>query len=58
MSSPSGVPLPVDDSADLVLLARAVLADPYWPYHAAITLNVEEPRNLLPDQYKFALKRR
>jgi 2,4-dienoyl-CoA reductase-like NADH-dependent reductase (Old Yellow Enzyme family) len=27
-----------DQHADLVLLARELLRDPYWPYHAAVKL--------------------
>jgi 2,4-dienoyl-CoA reductase-like NADH-dependent reductase (Old Yellow Enzyme family) len=34
--------------ADLVLLARAMLRDPYWPIHAARTLGVDVP---WPEQY-------
>ncbi len=34
--------------ADLVLLARAMLRDPYWPLHAARALGVDVP---WPDQY-------
>jgi 2,4-dienoyl-CoA reductase-like NADH-dependent reductase (Old Yellow Enzyme family) len=34
--------------ADLVLLAREMLRDPYWPLHAAQALGVEAP---WPDQY-------
>ena len=34
--------------ADVVLLARALLRDPYWPLHAARELGVEAP---WPDQY-------
>jgi 2,4-dienoyl-CoA reductase-like NADH-dependent reductase (Old Yellow Enzyme family) len=34
--------------ADAVLLARAVLRDPYWPLHAAKALGVDVP---WPDQY-------
>jgi 2,4-dienoyl-CoA reductase-like NADH-dependent reductase (Old Yellow Enzyme family) len=30
------------DQADLVLLARQMLRDPYWPYRAAIALNEKE----------------
>jgi 2,4-dienoyl-CoA reductase-like NADH-dependent reductase (Old Yellow Enzyme family) len=37
--------------ADLVLLARELLRDPYWPYHAAKTLGVEIP---VPEQYQRA----
>jgi 2,4-dienoyl-CoA reductase-like NADH-dependent reductase (Old Yellow Enzyme family) len=35
--------------ADAVVLARALLRDPYWPRHAAKTLGVALP---WPDQYK------
>lgn len=38
--------------ADLVLLAREFLRDPYWPIHAAKALGVV-PR--IPDQYLRAL---
>lgn len=38
-----------DERADLVLLARKLLRDPYWPLHAARDLNVEME---WPDQYK------
>jgi 2,4-dienoyl-CoA reductase-like NADH-dependent reductase (Old Yellow Enzyme family) len=34
--------------ADLVLLAREMLRDPYWPLHAARTLGVQVR---WPDQY-------
>ncbi|MBI1323364.1 NADH:flavin oxidoreductase/NADH oxidase [bacterium] len=47
-----------EEQADLVLLARSMLADPYWPYHAAVALETGDPGALLPDQYRFALKRR
>jgi 2,4-dienoyl-CoA reductase-like NADH-dependent reductase (Old Yellow Enzyme family) len=44
--------------ADLILLARELLRDPYWPYHAALAL--EDPRSdaVLPVQYARAVKRR
>jgi 2,4-dienoyl-CoA reductase-like NADH-dependent reductase (Old Yellow Enzyme family) len=34
--------------ADAILLARALLADPYWPLHAAKVLGADVP---WPDQY-------
>jgi 2,4-dienoyl-CoA reductase-like NADH-dependent reductase (Old Yellow Enzyme family) len=34
--------------ADVVLLARQMLRDPYWPIHAAIALGDPPP---VPDQY-------
>lgn len=43
--------------ADLVFLARELLRDPYWPYHAAKALGVEDAFNVLPVQYARAVKR-
>ena len=42
---------------DVVLLAREMLRDPYWPYHAAGTLGLEEAETILPVQYARAVKR-
>ncbi len=42
---------------DLVLLGREMLRDPYWPYHAAVTLGVEMASEILPIQYARAVKR-
>ncbi|MER3483545.1 MAG: oxidoreductase [Meiothermus sp.] len=38
--------------ADAVLLARALLRDPYWPYHAAKVLGAEK---VWPPQYERAM---
>ncbi len=43
-----------DGRADLVLLARELLRDPYWPLHAARALGHEAP---VPDQYLRAFRR-
>ena len=40
--------------ADLVLLARELLRDPYWPIHAAQTLH-QRDRAIVPPQYARAL---
>ena len=40
-----------DGEADVVLLARELLRDPYWPLHAARELGVEVP---IPAQYQRA----
>jgi 2,4-dienoyl-CoA reductase-like NADH-dependent reductase (Old Yellow Enzyme family) len=40
-----------DGKADLVLLARELLRDPYWPLHAARKLQAKVP---VPDQYARA----
>jgi 2,4-dienoyl-CoA reductase-like NADH-dependent reductase (Old Yellow Enzyme family) len=36
--------------ADLILLARAMLRDPYWPLHAAVELG-QPDRRRIPNQY-------
>jgi len=45
----------VEGKADVVLLARAMLRDPYWALHATEFLNGDAP---WPDQYAFAVKKR
>ncbi len=40
-----------DGQADIVLLARAMLDDPHWPFHAAKALGRSDYRNVLPPQY-------
>jgi 2,4-dienoyl-CoA reductase-like NADH-dependent reductase (Old Yellow Enzyme family) len=42
---------------DQVVLARELLRDPYWPFHAAKALSVETPQAILPIQYAHWLKR-
>ncbi len=46
-----------DQQCDIVLLARELLRDPYWPYHAAAALGQPNAYNLLPPQYARAVKR-
>ncbi len=46
-----------DQHTDLVMLAREMLRDPYWPYHAAVKLGVEKAFEILPVQYARAVKR-
>lgn len=47
-----------DGHADLVMLAREMLRDPYWPYHAALKLGDERVATILPVQYARAVKPR
>ncbi len=42
-----------ENKADIVLLARAFLRDPYWPYRAARALGAD--KNVLPVQYQRAV---
>lgn len=44
-----------NQQADLVMLARELLRDPYWPYHAARALNHPDPGSVLPVQYARAV---
>jgi len=46
-----------DQHTDLVLLARELLRDSYWPYHAAVKLGSEKAETILPIQYARAVKR-
>lgn len=43
--------------ADVIMLARALLADPNWPFHAAKKLGIALPQNVLPIQFGHWLKR-
>lgn len=47
-----------DEQTDLVMLAREMLRDPYWPYHAALQLGDEAASSMLPIQYARAVKAR
>ena len=47
-----------DQHTDLVMLAREMLRDPYWPYHAALELGDEKAASMLPVQYARAVKPR
>lgn len=40
-----------DGRVDVVLLARAMLDDPHWPFHAAKALGLADYKKLLPSQY-------
>ncbi len=46
------------EKLDVVLLAKGLLADPHWPYHAAKALGIDHPGNVLPAQYAGWLKGR
>lgn len=47
-----------DGNADLVLLAREMLRDPYWPFHAARALGDAKAVDILPVQYARAVRER
>jgi len=47
-----------EGKADIVLLARELMRDPYWPYHAARELESElgiEAKKVLPPNYSYAI---
>ena len=43
--------------ADLVAMARGLMADPNFPYHAAAALGHPEPHAVLPSNYALVLQR-
>ena len=44
--------------ADLMLLATAMLNDPYWPFHAARTLGSTSGQGVpMPDPYRYVVDR-
>ena len=45
------------EQLDLVFLAKTLLSDPHWPYHAAQELGIETRESVLPAQYAHWLKR-
>ena len=47
-----------DGKADLIALGRELLANPCWPYRAALELGLDEPDSVLPMEYGFYLSRR
>ena len=47
-----------DGKADLIAIGRELLANPSWPYRAALELGLEEPDSVLPMEYGFYLSRR
>jgi len=44
-----------DGSIDLLMLGRPTLANPHWPYYAAMVLGENAPLDLMPDQYRYFL---
>ncbi|NMZ63449.1 NADH:flavin oxidoreductase/NADH oxidase [Pseudomonas oryzihabitans] len=46
-----------DEQLDLVMVGRAHLADPHWPYYAAKALGVDKPSWVLPAPYAHWLER-
>ncbi|HWA01940.1 MAG TPA: NADH:flavin oxidoreductase/NADH oxidase [Rhizomicrobium sp.] len=42
--------------ADIIMLARAMLRDPNWPYHAARALGRKDAATMLPSQYAYWLR--
>jgi 2,4-dienoyl-CoA reductase-like NADH-dependent reductase (Old Yellow Enzyme family) len=47
-----------EGSADLIAIGREFIADPYWPYHAALALGLPDAHALLPQGYAFYMARR
>ena len=47
-----------EGQADLVALGREIMYNPFWPLHAAQTLNADPEFAMWPPQYKWAVDRR
>jgi 2,4-dienoyl-CoA reductase-like NADH-dependent reductase (Old Yellow Enzyme family) len=47
-----------DGSADLVAIARQLIAEPSFAHQAAVTLGRPSPHDILPESYAFFLNRR
>ncbi|MBF0263533.1 MAG: tRNA-dihydrouridine synthase, partial [Magnetococcales bacterium] len=45
-----------EEAMDLVMIGRAILADPHYPYRLAQALNVERPAWVLPAPYAHWLQ--
>jgi 2,4-dienoyl-CoA reductase-like NADH-dependent reductase (Old Yellow Enzyme family) len=58
IEAPQAEAILANGQADLIAIAREVLADPNWAYHAAQRLGLENPFSVLPKQYGFYLERR
>lgn len=46
-----------DGMVDIVMIGKAILADPHWPYHAAKALERPRPQEVLPVQFSKWLNR-
>lgn len=46
-----------EEKVDLISLGRPLLANPHWPYRAAIELGVDKPAWTLPAPYAYWLER-
>jgi len=44
--------------ADLIAIAREMIANPNWAYHAALQLGLDNPHDVLPPSYALHLQRR
>jgi 2,4-dienoyl-CoA reductase-like NADH-dependent reductase (Old Yellow Enzyme family) len=58
IDGPQAEAILAEGKADLIAIAREMLADPNWTYHAAVALGLVEPWSVLPNQYGFYLERR
>jgi 2,4-dienoyl-CoA reductase-like NADH-dependent reductase (Old Yellow Enzyme family) len=47
----------LDEQLDLVMVGRAHLANPHWPYQAARALGIERPSWILPAPYAHWISR-
>jgi len=45
------------EQVDLAMIGRSLLANPHWPYHAALALGIDRPSWVLPAPYAHWLER-
>ena len=48
----------INGQADLIAMGRELMYNPFWPLHAAQTLNSDPEFKLWPNQYRWAVNRR
>ena len=48
----------VEEKADLIAMGRELMYNPFWPLHAAQTLNADPEFKLWPEQYRWGVNRR
>jgi 2,4-dienoyl-CoA reductase-like NADH-dependent reductase (Old Yellow Enzyme family) len=44
-----------DGQIGLLMIGRPTLANPHWPYYAAMVLGENAPLDLMPEQYRYFL---
>ena len=48
----------LEKKADLIAMGRELMYNPFWPLHAAQTLNADPEFKMWPEQYRWGVNRR